>query len=65
MSENRGRGKSLLQEVESGVTVISEFPRSVFAGKPCERSDDVGVVVDEMTVEVHKSKEGLNVLNFS
>ncbi|KIM66530.1 hypothetical protein SCLCIDRAFT_110598, partial [Scleroderma citrinum Foug A] len=38
-----------------------EFPRSVFAGKPCERNDNVGVVVDESTVKVCESKEGLNV----
>ncbi|KIM63087.1 hypothetical protein SCLCIDRAFT_118212, partial [Scleroderma citrinum Foug A] len=49
--------------VESGATVVSEFPRSVFAGKPRERNDDVGVVMDESTVEVHESKEGLDVLN--
>ncbi|KIM67819.1 hypothetical protein SCLCIDRAFT_106902, partial [Scleroderma citrinum Foug A] len=50
--------------VESGATVISEFPRSVFVGKPCERNNNVGVVMDELTVEVHKSEEGLDVLNF-
>ncbi|KIM68185.1 hypothetical protein SCLCIDRAFT_106247, partial [Scleroderma citrinum Foug A] len=50
--------------VESGATVVSEFPRSVFAGKPCERNDNVGVVMDELTVEVRESEEGLNVLNF-
>ena len=33
-------------------------------GKPCERNDNVGVVMDESTVKVHKSEEGLNVLNF-
>ena len=46
------------------MTVISEFPRSVFAGKPRERNDDVGVVMDESTVEVRESEEGLDVLNF-
>ena len=56
VSEDRSRS-------ESGATVISEFPRSVFAGKPHERNNDVGVVVDESTVEVRESKEGLNVLN--
>ncbi|KIM53887.1 hypothetical protein SCLCIDRAFT_137927, partial [Scleroderma citrinum Foug A] len=50
--------------VESGATVVGEFPRSVFAGKPHERNDDVGVVVDKTMVEVRKSKEGLDVLNF-
>ena len=46
------------------MTVIGEFPRSVFAGKLHEGNDDVGVVVDESMVKVHKSEEGLNVLNF-
>ena len=32
--------------------------------KPCERNDNVGVVMDELMVEVHKSEEGLDVLNF-
>ncbi|KIM63395.1 hypothetical protein SCLCIDRAFT_1173805, partial [Scleroderma citrinum Foug A] len=50
--------------VESGVTVVGEFPRSVFAGKPCEGNNNVGVVVDESMVKVHESEEGLNVLNF-
>ncbi|KIM63316.1 hypothetical protein SCLCIDRAFT_117979, partial [Scleroderma citrinum Foug A] len=50
--------------VESGATVIGEFPRSVFAGKPHEGSNNVGVVVDESVVKVCESEEGLNVLNF-
>ena len=33
-------------------------------GKPRERNDDVGVVVDKTMVEVRESKEGLDVLNF-
>ena len=33
-------------------------------GKPHERNDDVGVVMDELTVEVHESEVGLDVLNF-
>ena len=45
------------------MTVISEFPRSVFAGKPRERNNNVGVIMDESTVEVRKSEEGLDVLN--
>ena len=33
-------------------------------GEPHERDNDVGVVMNESMVEVHESKEGLNVLNF-
>ncbi|KIM66587.1 hypothetical protein SCLCIDRAFT_110086, partial [Scleroderma citrinum Foug A] len=50
-----GLDKSLLQEVESRATIISEFPRSVFAGKP---------FMDETMVEVCESEEGLDVLYF-
>ena len=64
MSEDWSRSESLLQEVESGAAIIGEFPRSVFAGKLCERNDNVGVVMDKVTVEVRESEEGLNVLNF-
>ena len=64
MSEDWSGGKGLLQEVESGVTIIGEFPRSVFAGKPHERNDNVRVVVDESMVEVCESEEGLDVLHF-
>ena len=65
MSEDWSGSESLLQEVESRATIISEFPRSVFVGtKPHERNDNVGVVVNKATVEVHESEEGLNVLNF-
>ena len=64
MSEDWSRSESLLQEVESGAAIIGEFPRSVFAGKLRERNDNVGVVMDKVTVEVCESEEGLNVLNF-
>ena len=63
MSENRSKGKSLLQEVESRATIVGEFPRSVLVGKLHERNNDVGVVMDESTVEVRESEEGLDVLN--
>ena len=46
------------------MTVVSEFPRSVFVGKLREGNVNVGVVVDESMVKVCESKEGLNVLNF-
>ena len=64
VSEDWSGSESLLQEVESRATVIIEFPRSVFVGKPHERNDNVGVVMNESTVEVHEPEEGLNVLNF-
>jgi len=47
------------------VTSGREIPRSVFAGKPHEWYDDVRVVVNETMVEVHETKEGLDVLHLA
>ncbi|KIM65442.1 hypothetical protein SCLCIDRAFT_112672 [Scleroderma citrinum Foug A] len=53
MSKDRSRGKGLLQGIESGVTLIREW------------NNNVGIIMDEMTVEVGKSEEGLDVLHFT
>ena len=65
MGQDRSRGEGLLQEVEGGATIGGKFPRNVFAGKPRERNDNVGVVVDEATVEVRETEEGLDVLHLA
>ena len=48
MGKNESGSEGLLQEVEGGATIISEFPRSVFVGKLCERNNNVGIVVNEL-----------------
>jgi hypothetical protein len=47
------------------MALVGEGPRNLFAGEAGKRKDDVRVTVDESPVEIGKSKEGLNVLNFS
>jgi len=65
VSKDRSGGEGLLQEVKGGATVLTKIPRNVFAGKPRERYDNVGVVENEAMVEVRKTEEGLDVLHLA
>jgi len=65
VGKDRSGGEGLLQEVKGGATVLTKIPRNVFAGKPHERYDDVGVVEDEATVKIRKTEEGLDVLHLA
>jgi len=65
VSKDRSRGEGLLQEVKGGATILTKIPRNVFAGKPRERYNNVGVVENETTVEVCKTEEGLDVLHLA
>ena len=63
MSENGSRGEGVLEFAKGGATGVAEIPGGTFMGEPNQRSDNVGVVIYEPTIEVSKSQEGLNVLN--
>ena len=65
VGKDRSRGEGLLQEVKGRATILTKIPRNVFVGKPCERYNDVRVVEDEATVEICKTKEGLDVLHLA
>jgi len=65
MSKDQSRGKGLLQGVESGATLIGEIPRRSLAGQMGERNNNVGVIMNEVMVEVGKSEERLDVLDFA
>jgi len=65
VGKDRSGGEGLLQEVKGGATILTKIPRNVFAGKPCERYNNVRVVKDETMVEICKTKEGLDVLHFA
>jgi len=62
MRENQSLGKSLLEGVEHGVGLGIPVPRCVFVGEVSKRYNDVGIVENEMSIEVGKAKEGLNLL---
>jgi len=62
MHEDQSLGKSLLEGVECGVGLGIPVPRRIFAGEASEGYNNVRVVENEMSVEVGKAEEGLNLL---
>jgi len=62
MCEDQSLGKSLLEGVECGVSLGIPVPRRILAGEASEGHNNVGIVEDEMSVEVGEAKEGLNLL---
>ena len=57
MSEDRGRGEGGLKGLERLSGSIGEIPWDTLVGEPSERKDNVGIVRDEMSVEVCEAQE--------
>ena len=53
--ENGGGGKNFFERVKGSLLRRSPSPRDVFLSESGKRSDDVGVVGDEFSVEVGKA----------
>ena len=64
MSKDRSGSEGFLEAVEGCSAGIIEVPVGTFAGEPGEWNSDLGIVLNEMVVEISKSKEGLNVFDF-
>jgi len=47
------------------MALIRAMPGGTLAGKMCEQDCDFGISVNETMIEIGKTKEGLNVLDFS
>ena len=47
------------------MAIVIEVPWVIFACKPGERNHDVRIVLNKTVVEIGKSKEGLDVLDFT
>ena len=62
--EDRFQQKEGFEVVEQSLACRGPFPREVFLGEVDEGSGNVGVVRDEMTVEVCKAEEGSDVFDF-
>ena len=60
MSQNGGRSEGVLKALESNMTVVRERPRDSFPGKVGKRNHNLGVLVDEATIKVRKTEEGLD-----
>src|SRR5882724_2377764 len=65
MGKDWSCGESLFKCFKSGMALIREMPWGTLAGKMREQDCDFGISIDEMTVEIGKAEEGLNVLDFS
>src|SRR3984893_3773435 len=63
VGEDRSGGECGFQGVERRLTVIRPEPRSIFLGEVGHWSDNIGVSMDKVVVEVGKPKEGLYVFN--
>ena len=63
VEQDRSGSEGLLQVLEGGASLIGEEERGTLTGEAGQRNDDVGVVVDEATIEVSEAQERLNVLH--
>ncbi|KIO03940.1 hypothetical protein M404DRAFT_144517 [Pisolithus tinctorius Marx 270] len=63
MSENRSGAEGILQVEESGVALLRKVPRSTLLHEVSEWNDNVRVVINELSIEIGKTKEGLDVLH--
>ncbi|KIO09545.1 hypothetical protein M404DRAFT_131861 [Pisolithus tinctorius Marx 270] len=63
VSEDRSRAEGILQVEESGVALLGKVPRSTLSHEVSEWNDDVGVVINESSVEICETKERLDVLH--
>jgi hypothetical protein len=63
ISEDRSRGESFLQSFKRLFTVVRKVPRNAFPSEACKRNNDSGIVMNETTIEVGETKEGLDVLD--
>ena len=57
-AEDRGRRENGVQGVKSFLLRLSPGPRAVLLGEEDNGCDNVGVVGDELSIEVRKAKEG-------
>src|SRR5882724_10288177 len=65
MGKDRSCGESLFKCFKGRMALIREMPGATLAGKVHKQNCDFGISVNEMTVEIGKAKEGLNILDFS
>ncbi|KIO05145.1 hypothetical protein M404DRAFT_141637 [Pisolithus tinctorius Marx 270] len=61
MSENGSRAEGILQAEESRAALLGKVPRSTLSREVSEQDDDVGVVINESSIEICETKERLDV----
>jgi hypothetical protein len=63
MGKDGSGGERFLQSFKGLSTVLRKVPRNAFTGEACKRNNDGGVMMNETTIEVCKTEEGLDVLD--
>src|ERR1700743_2598945 len=63
MGEDGSCSKLLFERIERSKTIVGEVPSNVLLGEAGERNANVGVAVDEATIEISKAEERLDVLD--
>ena len=63
MHQDWGRGEGALDELEHSMTLIIKDPGHALACQMHKGHHDLGVSVDELTVEICETKEGLHILD--
>ncbi|KIO05700.1 hypothetical protein M404DRAFT_140419 [Pisolithus tinctorius Marx 270] len=61
MSENGSGAEGILQAEESRAALLGKVPRSTLSHEASEWNDDVGVVINESSIEICETKERLDV----
>jgi len=65
MGKDWSCGESLFKCFKGRMALIGEMPGGTLVGKMHKWKCDFGISVNEMTVEVGKAEERLNILDFS
>ena len=63
MSKNRCFSEAFVKIIKRFITGLGPFPFDVLACEARKQNNDIGVVVNEASVEITKAKEGLDVLD--
>jgi hypothetical protein len=64
MHEQRSRSERILECFKGFPTFFGKVPSNILASKPGKGNYDIRVVIDETTIEICESKEGLDILDF-
>ena len=65
MSKDWGRSESEFKLIECVLALLGEIPGEAFARKPSEWDSDGRISINKSLVEVRKTKEGLDVMDFA
>ena len=56
-AENRGGGEDCLEGIKGGLLGFGPGPGVILASEEDNGSDNIGVVRDKLSIEIHKPKE--------